>query len=147
VVYTGSVATGAIFRADLTTGKGALLVQPHAGRVATGLLLDDRADLLFAAGGPTGMAFVYDARTGADVAAIQLTTATPTFINDEVIVGDTAFFTDSMRPVLYRVALGRNGRPSSNATVTEIPLGGDSPSSPAARSTPTASSRSTVAAP
>lgn len=124
-IFTGSIATGAIFRASLITGEGAVLVPPQAGRAAIGLEFDPRTDLLYVAGGTTGSAFVYDARTGKNVAAFQLTTETATFVNDQIILDDAVFFTDSQRQVIYRLPLGRDGRPSPAAKVTEIPLGGD----------------------
>lgn len=102
-----------------------MLVPAQPGRAALGLEFDPRTDLLWVAGGPTGAAFVYDARTGANVAAFQLTTQTQTFVNDQIILGDAVYFTDSQQPVLYKVPVGPTGRPSPNAKVTQIPLGGD----------------------
>ena len=45
--------------------------------------------------------------------------AAGTFINDVVVTQDAAYFTDSQRPVLYRVAISRNGVPGA---LTTIPL-------------------------
>ena len=124
-IYAGSIPTGAIFQADLVTGQGSVLVPAQAGRAAIGLSFDPRTHLLYVAGGPTGAAFVYDARTGATVATFQLTTVTPTFINDQIITRDAVYFTDSRQPVLFKIPLSRNGRLSPDAAVTAIPLGGD----------------------
>lgn len=124
-IYAGSLAAGAIFAADLATGEGSILVPPQPGRSATGLSFDPRTDLLWVAGGSTGAGFAYDARTGDTVAAFQLTTVTPTFVNDQIVTSDAVYFTESLRPVLYRVPLSRSGRPAPDATVTEIPLRGD----------------------
>jgi len=124
-IYTGSIGTGAIFAADLVTGEGSIVVPPQAGRAAIGLSFDPRTRLLYVAGGPTGAAYVYDTRTGSTVATYQLTTQTATFINDQIVVADAVYFTDSQRAVLYRIPLARNARPSPTAAVTEIPLGGD----------------------
>ena len=52
----------------------------------------------------------------------QLATPPGTFINDVVVTNRAAFFTDSQRPVLYRVALSRNGAPGALTTRT---LSGD----------------------
>jgi sugar lactone lactonase YvrE len=61
---------------------------------------------LFVAGGPTGQGRVIDARTGAVLATYQFTTGdTETFVNDVVVTKDSAWFTDSVNPVLYRVPL------------------------------------------
>jgi sugar lactone lactonase YvrE len=124
-IFAGSIPTGAIFAADLVTGRGAVLVPPQPGRAAIGLSFDPRTNLLYVAGGPTGAAFVYDARTGATVATFQLTTATPTFINDQIVTPDAVYFTDSMQAQIYRVPLSRRARPSPDAQVATIPLTGD----------------------
>lgn len=122
--YVGSIPTGAVYRGDLRTGAGDVLVQPQAGRAAIGLKYDDRSGLLFVAGGPTGYAYIYDGDTGANVAAIQLTTL-PSFINDVVITRDAAYFTNSFQPFIYRVPLENNGELPAVPTVEEIPLGGE----------------------
>ena len=122
--YVGSIPTGAVYRGDLRTGEGEVLVQPQAGRAAIGLKYDDRSGLLFVAGGPTGYAYIYDGETGANVAEIQLTTL-PSFINDVVITRDAAYFTNSFQPFIYRVPLENNGDLPAVPTVEEIPLGGE----------------------
>jgi sugar lactone lactonase YvrE len=123
--YVGSIPTGAIFRGDLETGVGDVFIQGKEGRQAVGLKFDPRSNLLFVAGGATGMAFVYNAVTGADVAQIQLTAQTPTFINDVVVTPDAAYFTDSSRPVFYRVTLQADGSLPQPVEVRETPLTGD----------------------
>jgi sugar lactone lactonase YvrE len=122
--YVGSIPTGAVYRGDLRTGEGEVLVPAQSGRAAIGLKYDERTGLLFVAGGPTGFAYIYDGETGENVAAIQLTTG-PRFINDVVITQDAAYFTNSQQPVLYRVPLENNGELPSSPTVEEIPLTGD----------------------
>ena len=122
--YVGSIPTGAVYRGDLRTGEGEVLVQPQAGRAAIGLKFDDRSDLLFVAGGPTGYAYVYDGDTGANVAAIQLTTL-PSFINDVVITQQAAYFTNSFQPSLYKVPLGEDGALPAIPTSEALPLSGD----------------------
>lgn len=122
--YVGSIPTGAVYRGDLRTGDGAELVPPQAGRVAIGLKYDERTGLLFVAGGPTGFAFIYNGETGANVTEIQLTTG-DRFINDVVITRDSAYFTNSKQPVLYRVPLENNGELPDSPTVEEIQLTGD----------------------
>ena len=124
-IYAGSLATGAVFRADLRTGRGVVLVPPQTGRVAVGLKLDHRTDLLYVAGGAAGSAYVYDADNGASVAAIRLTTVTETFVNDAIVTRNAVYFTDSFRAVLYRVPLERDGDLPDPPAVEEIPLGGD----------------------
>jgi sugar lactone lactonase YvrE len=122
--FVGSIPTGAIFRGDLRTGAGDVLVPGQAGREAIGLEVD-RHGRVFVAGGDTGRAWVYDGGSGSELAAFQLATpGDPTFINDVVVTKDAAWFTDSFRAVLYRVPVGPRslGDPSS---VQVLPLSGD----------------------
>jgi sugar lactone lactonase YvrE len=123
--YVGSIPTGAIYRGDLRTGQGAVLVPGQAGHQSLGLKYDGRTDLLYVAGGPTGAAFVYNASTGANVASIQLTDQASTFINDVIVTKRAAYFTDSFRPVLYRVDLERDGELPDPPESEEVPLSGD----------------------
>ena len=120
--YVGSIPTGEVYRGDLRTGEGAVLVPQHSGRASIGLKYDARTGYLFVAGGPTGFAYIYNGQTGADVQQIQLTTL-PSFINDVVVTKDAAYFTNSFQPELYRVPLANNGEPL--ATSETIPLIGD----------------------
>jgi sugar lactone lactonase YvrE len=120
--YVGSIPTGAIYRGNLRTGKGAVLVPAEAGKAAIGLALD--RGRLYVAGGSTGEAYVYDARTGRELARYVLTTGA-TFVNDVVVTRTAAWFTDSVNQVLYRVPLGQGGRPGPGSPVQPIPLTGD----------------------
>ena len=117
--YVGSVQTGAIYTGSLRTGTGRILVQgvttTPSTRGATGIEYD--RGRLWVAGAGFGTARVYNARTGTLLREYQLATA-PTFINDVVVTNRAAFFTDSQKPVLYRVALSRNGAPGALATIT-----------------------------
>jgi sugar lactone lactonase YvrE len=117
--YVGSIPTGAVRVGDYRTGTTDPLVPARSGRAAIGLKYD--RGLLWVAGGPTGKAFVYDAATGADVAVYALAGG-PTFVNDVVLTKDAAYFTDSVNPVLYRVARDGSGAPGA---LTTIPLTGD----------------------
>ena len=114
--YVGSVGSGAVWVADLRTGAGRTLVAGAPGsRAATGIELD--RGLLWVSGAGFGNARVYDARTGALVRELQLATGTAaTFINDAAATKRGVYFTDSQRPVIYRV---------SGSSVTTIPLSGD----------------------
>jgi sugar lactone lactonase YvrE len=119
--FVGSIPTGAVYRGDLRTGEGSVLVPAAPGRQAIGLDVDQRGRL-FVAGGPTGRAFVYDARSGGLLAEYVLTTS-PTFVNDVVVTRDGAYFTDSLQQQLYRIPLGPGGALGSAAET--IPLTGD----------------------
>jgi sugar lactone lactonase YvrE len=121
--YVGSLADGAIYRGDLRTGQGAVFVNGQVGSAATGMYLDQRSNYLFVSGGPTGQGRVYDATTGTLLETYQFQTTT-TFINDVIVTREAAYFTDSFRPLLYRVTLGAGGA-LTDGPYTEIPLTGD----------------------
>ena len=128
-LYVGSIPTGAVWKTDARTGRGHVLVAGQAGRSAIGLKVDRRdrlRDRLFVAGGATGKAFVYDARTGADLAGYQLAPAgAATFVNDVAVTAKAAWFTDSRIQQLYALPLGRHGRLPSQPEVRTLPLTGD----------------------
>jgi sugar lactone lactonase YvrE len=124
-VFTGSLVDGTIWRGDLRTGTGDVLVTPSGTRTALGMDVDRRTGNLFVAGGPFGQAYVYDGSTGETLATYQLTTEPVTLVNDVIVTRTAAWFTDSFRPVLYKVPLGPGGALAAAADVEEIPLGGD----------------------
>jgi hypothetical protein len=109
-VFVGSIPTGRVLEIDTKTGASREAVPARDGHAAIGLKYDGRGNRLFVSGGPTGQAFVYDAGSGAELAAFQLTAVgQPTFINDVVLTRDTAYFTDSMQPVIYAVERDLSG--------------------------------------
>jgi len=122
--YVGSVYSGAIYKGDLRTGSGSILVPGGEGRVSTGLSYDERSNLLFAAGGGTGKGYVYHATTG-DLVRTYTFTQPGTFVNDVIITRTAAYFTDSFRPYLYKVPLGSAGNLPDPSAVEEVALGGD----------------------
>lgn len=121
--YVGSLAGGAIYRGDLRTGGGEVIVPAATGRLAVGLSYDRRSDRLFVAGGTTGKAFVYDATNGTTAAEYDLA-GVGSFVNDVVVTRSAAYFTDSFRPFLYRVPLGPGGRLPDQSAVETLPVGG-----------------------
>jgi hypothetical protein len=109
-VFVGSIPTGRVLEIDTKTGAAREAVPARDGHAAIGLKYDRRANRLFVSGGPTGKAFVYDASSGAELAAFQLTAAgQPTFINDVVLTRRFAYFTDSRQPVIYAVRRDLSG--------------------------------------
>jgi sugar lactone lactonase YvrE len=98
--FSGSRATGSIFRGDLKTGKGKVLVQ-RTGGAATGLKVD-RHNRLFVSGAATGTARVYNAASGKLLREYQLT-KDRTFINDVALTRKAAYFTDSVNQRFYVV--------------------------------------------
>jgi sugar lactone lactonase YvrE len=121
VAYLGSLADGSIYRANLVTGRGALLPAAAPGTPSVGLKIDDRGRL-FVSGGPAGNGRVVSARDGSVLASYTFHAA-PTFINDVVLTPRAAYFTDSMNPFLYVLKLGRHG--SLPDSFTALPLSGE----------------------
>jgi sugar lactone lactonase YvrE len=105
--FVGSRVTGAIARGDLRTGEQSILVEGDEGRLATGIELDQH-NRLFVAGAGTGDAYVYDAETGALLETYDFASEN-TFINDVVVTPKAAYFTDSRKPVLFKVPIGPGG--------------------------------------
>ena len=118
--YVGSIPQGSVYRGSYRTGEGKVLVPPHEGRSHTGLKVDTRHDRLFVSGGMSKGIYVYDSRTGADVESFAIADAG--FVNDVVLTGRAAYFTDSLVQQLYRVEIGRDG---SIGEPTRIPISGD----------------------
>ncbi|MFI6395046.1 SMP-30/gluconolactonase/LRE family protein [Nonomuraea sp. NPDC050540] len=119
LAYFGSLANGSIYRADLRTGRGAIISE-GPGTPSVGMKIDERGRL-FVAGGTAGDARVVDTRTGRILASYRLATAAG-FVNDVILTRDAAWFTDSANPVLYKLPL-RGGR--LPADVVRVPLTGD----------------------
>lgn len=119
--YVGSLADGSVYRADLRTGEGRILVAA-TGAPAVGLHLSGHR--LYVAGGPGGGARVVDARTGGLLAAYHFTDE-ESFVNDAVVTDRAAYFTDSFRPAMYVLPFGRGGRLPGQDEVYEVPLTGD----------------------
>lgn len=118
--YVGSQIDGAIYRGDLLTGRGAVLVPGAAGETVRGLKVS--GDRLFAAGGPSGTVKVYDVRTGRLLLRTQVGQPGASFVNDVVVTRDAAYYTDSTAQVMYVLPLGHGGR---LGTVRTVPLTGD----------------------
>jgi sugar lactone lactonase YvrE len=118
--YVGSIPQGSVYRGSYITGEGAVLVPPHPGRNHTGLKVDKRFHRLFVAGGESKGIYVYDSRTGDDVASFSLPDAG--FVNDVVLTRAAAYFTDSLVQQLYRVPIGKDG---SLGELQRIPISGE----------------------
>lgn len=117
---------GSIYKVDLRSGQGEVLVEAQDPLDCTklGMRVDDRTNYLFVAGCAYGNAYVYDADTGAMIMEYQLNTSgEPGVVNDLTITNDAVYFTDSFRPVLYRLPLSNNGGiPLDAGAATEVPL-------------------------
>lgn len=121
--FVSSLADGAIYRGDVRTGRGSVLVPGAPGRVAVGLDYDRQRGLVWAAGGPTGTVTAYDARTGRTRATYRFAAG---FLNDLVVTRRAVYVTDSQRAQLAVIPLqpGRRGLPAASAART-LPLTGD----------------------
>jgi hypothetical protein len=126
--YVGSLANGAVFRGDFESGRGRVLV-PSADGPATGLYVERchrSRERLWVAGGPSGQARVYDARTGALLATYHLADPTAgSFISDVVVTPHAAYYTDAFRPQLYVIPLGRHGALPAPHRVRTVKVSGD----------------------
>jgi hypothetical protein len=127
IFYVGSIngvgpagsTAGDIYRGNVITGAGAPFIDAPAGRAAIGV--EYRLGRLFVAGGMTGDGYVYNAFTKATIRTFNFADSPPaTFINDVVATRTGAFFTDSNRPVLYRVPLGPGGSPGSSFETLQL---------------------------
>jgi hypothetical protein len=107
--YAGDLFAGDIFRGDFQRGTAELFIDAPAGRMALGMTADLEHDLLFVAGGFTGQAYVYDARTGATLASYQFGTPGSTLVNDVAVTNEGAWFTDSFQARLYFVPVSKAG--------------------------------------
>jgi len=126
--FSGNLTnTGAIYRGNLATGEGQVLVPP-TGKPLIGLSYDARTDYLYAATGfwvgssswEQGVK-VYAATSGRLLEEIIF--GDDMLIND-VLVTDTAVYcTDSFNPVLYKIPLENDGRVFSS-TVERIEMTG-----------------------
>lgn len=126
--YVGSIATGGIYQGDYETGEGRVLVEGAPG-LTVGLFTELRpsgADRLWAAGGGSGEARVYDTRTGDLLATYQLAPATDgAFVSDVIVTKSAVYYTDSFLPRLYVLPLGKNGALPDPAAVRTVDLTGD----------------------
>jgi hypothetical protein len=118
--FAGSRNTGGIFKGNLKTGDGDILV-PGFGGAATGMKVD-RRNRLFVSGAGTGTARVYNAGNGKLLREYALTDA-PTFVNDVTLTRKAAYFTDSQKQQLYVLKFRGHGRLPAEAKT--LPLNGD----------------------
>ena len=120
-IYVGSLAGGGVWKGDVRTGRGDVLV-PAWGGAATGVEYEAGANRLWVAGGSTGTVRVYDATRGTLLR--QYTFAPAGFLNDLVVTHDAVYVTDSFNAWLDVIPLGRHGRLPATGDVTTLPLSG-----------------------
>jgi hypothetical protein len=120
-VYVGSLTDGAIWRANVRTGEGSILVPGVEGRVAVGVEYDKARRVLWVAGGATATIRAYNTRTGDLLATYTFDAG---FLNDLVVTRDAVYATDSMKQQLAVVPLRGKALPDPEAATT-LPLTGD----------------------
>lgn len=117
---------GSLYKVDLRSGEGEVLIdiQDPFDCQKLGMRVDDRTNYLFVAGCIYGNALVLDTDNGATIMEYQLNNSGEFGLpNDLTITNDAVYFTDSFRPVLYRLPLSSNGAiPLESGAATEIPL-------------------------
>ena len=103
--YAGSVSDGRIWRGDLRTGTGSLLLPAVTGRSLRGMQYDERTRLLWVVGsdGPTAKVWALNARSGA--VARTVTVPGGLFLNDLVVTRRAVWVTDSFADRLTRIPL------------------------------------------
>lgn len=128
IAYLGSLATGDIYAANLRTGNGKV-ISKGPGTPSVGMKVDDRGRL-FVAGGPAGDGRLVDVSTGKVLQTWTFATDPidadhPTFVNDVVLTERFAWFTESMRPVLYGVPIASDGTVGGQGDIVRLPLSGE----------------------
>ena len=129
-----SASSGAIYKGNLRTGEGAILVPP-TGKPGGGLSYDHRTDYLYA---PTGFTdydansdsfntqdqgvIVYDASSGDVITEIMF--GDGMLMNDCLVTSKAVYCTDSFNPDLYKVVLEKGGRLPSNPVFEVISMAG-----------------------
>jgi hypothetical protein len=131
VPHEQSAFAGAIYKGNLRTGEGSILVPP-TGKPVSGLTYDPRTDYLYAATGhaaPFGTGIyrdqgvvVYDASSGDLVR--EITFGDGIVINDCLVTRTGVYCTDSVNPDLYKVVLDNGGRIPSAPVVEVIRMPG-----------------------
>jgi sugar lactone lactonase YvrE len=111
--YVGSTTDGTVFRGNVEGGpkETEVFLEPESDGRTTAIGMEvDEEGRLFIAGGDTGRIFVYDTELANLVRRLDTPDAEATFLNDVVVTPDgDAYFTDSIRPVLFRVTSTGDG--------------------------------------
>jgi hypothetical protein len=124
-LFSGSMADGAILRANPRNGNTRIIAAGRAGRVAVGIDYDRSRDLLWVAGGDTKTIRAYDADSGALLARYDFPSTGDRFINDLVVRRHAVFATDSANQELLIVRLRLGDRLPGPRAATTRALTGD----------------------
>jgi len=124
---TVSNFAGAIYKGNLRTGEGTILVE-STGKLVSGLSYDPRTDYLYAAKAAGDLTdqgvIVYDASSGEPITEITFGDGIGIAINDVLVTRKAVYFTDSLNPDLYKLVLGKGGRLPSTPVVEVINMPG-----------------------
>ncbi|MGY0022790.1 SMP-30/gluconolactonase/LRE family protein [Streptomyces sp. cg35] len=119
--WFGSLASGDLYRASLATGRGTVVPTGlDIGHPTAGLKINEYGRL-YLAGAASREIRIASARDGR-VERTYVVGSEGTMVNDVVLTPGAAWFTDSYKPQLYGVELGRRGEPGRSWT---LPLAGD----------------------
>ncbi len=125
-VFSGSLATGSILKANPRTGETRVLPESATGKPAVGLDFDKRRKVIWVAGGPSGEVRAQDAKTGELLATYTTPpVATGRFINDLVVTRKAVYATDSFNQELVVVPLERRNALPASGPAQLLPLTGD----------------------
>ncbi len=120
VVYFGSLATGALGRADVRTGEVAIL-NAGVGTPVVGMDYEERTNRVWAAGGPSGLVYAFDAATGDLLRAYE---GAPGFLNDVAVTNDAVYVTNSAAASLVVIPLSPDGTLPAADAAEVLPLSG-----------------------
>jgi sugar lactone lactonase YvrE len=108
--FVGSTTDGTIFRGSVEGDQAEVFLEPGSDGRKTAVGMKVQEVRLFIAGGDSGRMFVYDAASGELIRALDTPQSDNTFINDVAVTpGGDAYFTDSMRPILFKVSSTSGG--------------------------------------
>jgi sugar lactone lactonase YvrE len=123
-LYVGSLKNGGLWVVNPATGRKRVLSPGAKGRLGVGVDYDRRRDLLWVAGGPTGVVRAHDADTGRIRARYDF--GDGRFINDLAVTRYAVYATDSMSSQLAVVPLPRDvDRLAPKAKARTLDLTGD----------------------
>ncbi|MFF8846123.1 superoxide dismutase [Streptomyces sp. NPDC015127] len=121
--WFGSLADGDVYRAELATGRGRVVIEGLGrDRSVVGLKIDRPERRLYLSGGFSREIRVADIRSREIVRNFSVG-GSGSMVNDVILTPGAAWFTDSFRPQLYRLPVGRDGEPGRE--VATIALGGE----------------------
>ncbi|MDV6374197.1 SMP-30/gluconolactonase/LRE family protein [Deinococcus arenicola] len=102
--YVGSTTNGTIYKGTLGKKEMTEFLPANAERTTAIGMKIDAQNRLYVSGGGTGKMFVYDTVSKSLLKSFDTPVTSATFINDVTLTPDAAYFTDSQRPVLFRIS-------------------------------------------